>query len=357
MKIQRILIVRTDRVGDVVLTLPLVGVLKHLFPKSFIAFLTRAYTLPLVENCPLVDQIIEYEPAGCHHGRKGHHKLAQTLSAFQFDAALFCFPRWELVLAAKRAGIPHRLGTGFRWYSFLFTQKIYEHRKHCLKHELEYNVALASLLSREKLPPPSYGLHLKESLLRWRDETLQKFGLENGYAIIHAGNGGSAPNLSLTQYRTVRNFLLEHTSWKILLTGSLSEKGKVADLLEEALAKRMVNGAGKFNLEELMAVVSGAKLLISSSTGPLHLADALGVPVAAFYCPRPPSTPKRWGPFTQPQGVLQPHVETPKRCQLKKCPHGGCLTQLSGQQLKDFLQERLRALNGQIRRIEPEERS
>ena len=331
--------------GDVVLTLPLAGILKHCFPDAFIAFLTRAYTLPLVEHCPFIDHIIEYHPRGAHHGWKGHRQLAQELADFQFDAALFAWPRLELVLAAKQAQIPCRLGTGFRWYSFLFTQKIYEHRKLCLKHELEYNISLATLLSDQKLPAPAPPLQLKKNLLHWREEALQKFALTCGYVLLHAGNGGSAPNLSLAQYRTLLHFLLAHTSWKIVLTGSFSEKEQVAGLLGECSEERIINGVGKFSLEELMALISKAKLLLASSTGPLHLADALGIPVAAFYCPRPPFTPKRWGPFTQPEGVLQPNLQTPKRCKFSQCPHGGCLKKLSNKQLMDFLQGRLEALN------------
>jgi len=84
-------------------------------------------------------------------------------------------------------------------------------------------------------------------------------------------------------------------------------------------------------------VIRNASLLIASSTGPLHLANAAGTPLLGFFCPAKPHTPTRWGPYDQQQWVVTPNMDWPKICELKNCPHGGCLNQLSDDEITEIL--------------------
>ena len=90
--------------------------------------------------------MLPYEPKGQHRGWQGVLKLGNQLGNLNFDVVMLFYPRPELAFALWLAKIPLRIGTGFRWYSFLLNKRIYEHRKDCRKHEAEYNLSLLDLL-------------------------------------------------------------------------------------------------------------------------------------------------------------------------------------------------------------------
>ena len=133
---QNILVVRTDRIGDVILTLPTIEALKLNFPNAHIAMLLSSYTASLVEG---IADVLTYNR---EIALKPFFEMLAELRRARFDVAVVAFPRFRIALLLWLAGIPLRIGTGYRWYSFLFNRKIFEHRKNVEKHEAEYNVSL-----------------------------------------------------------------------------------------------------------------------------------------------------------------------------------------------------------------------
>src|SRR5882672_12512942 len=109
----KILIVRTDRVGDVLLTTPVSAALRAAFPQVKISWLVRPYTAPLLENNPDVDEILT--------------DLNQ-IKKKMFDAAIVSYPRWKTAWVLWRAGIPLRIGPASKPYSVLFNKRIWQHR-------------------------------------------------------------------------------------------------------------------------------------------------------------------------------------------------------------------------------------
>jgi heptosyltransferase-2 len=343
-QINRILLIRTDRIGDVVLTTPAASVLREYFPGARITFMVNPYTKPLLQQHRYIDEILVYEPEGQHRGIGGHLKLAQELRERNFDAAILFYPRPALAAALKMVNIPLRIGVGYRWYSFLLTHRIYEHRKHGQKHELEHNLTLLKPLIQELPSSVRFDFDVSPQLESWRKVALEKINITTKYIILHPGNGGSAPNLSLEQYREVIQYLLRHTGMPIVVTGLASEADLVQAIINGLGSSRIINAAGYFDMKQLMALISGASLYISSSTGPLHIANAFGVPVAGFYCPADPCSPRRWGPYHQQEWVLLPPVKPCSHCKIEKCPHGNCLEKIPEIQLVEFLMRRLKTL-------------
>ena len=112
---KRFLLVRTDRVGDTILTLPAVTALRKKYPQAFISFLAQPYTVPLIEQYEGIDLLLTYEPEGRHRGWQGVLKLGNQLGNLNFDVVMLFYPRPELDFALWSAKIPLRIGTGFRW--------------------------------------------------------------------------------------------------------------------------------------------------------------------------------------------------------------------------------------------------
>ena len=332
---KRFLLIRTDRVGDTILTLPAVTALRKKYPCAFISFLAQPYTVPLIEKYEGIDLLLTYEPEGRHRGWQGILKLCNQLGNLNFDVVLMFYPRPELAFALRLARIPLRIGTGFRWYSFLMNKRIYEHRKDCIKHESEYNLSLLDSLLPEQANQPEYNFK-KWSPESWWEEFSREMNCSE-YAIVHPGNGSSAPNLNAEQYILIIRLLLENTSWTVLLTGISEEKKMVSELADCFQEDRVKKVAGRFSLADLFSVIRNSSLLITSSTGPLHMANAAGTPLLGFFCPAKPHTPNRWGPYDQKQWVVTPKFDGPETCQLKKCNYGGCLQKLTELEITEVL--------------------
>ena len=283
----------------------------------------------------VVDLLLSYEPQGRHKGWKGLLKLSSELQELNFDAAILFYPRPELAFALLKAKIPLRIGTGYRWYSFLLNRRIYEHRKDCRKHESEYNLSLLESLMPDKITQPHYEFKQWTPEPWWDD--FQTELKSKDYVILHSGCGASAPNLNEEQYKLIIRLLLEKTDWTVLLTGVSGEENVVNALAADFPEERVKKTVGRFSLAELFTVIRNASLLITSSTGPLHLANAAGTPLLGFFCPAKPHTPTRWGPYDQQQWVVTPNLDWPEICELKNCPHGGCLNQLSDDEITEIL--------------------
>ena len=340
---QRFLLVRTDRVGDTILTLPAVTALRKKYPDAFISFLANQYTVPLIKQYEGIDLLLTYEAEGPHRGWQGVLKLGNQLGNLNFDVVLLFYPRPELAFALWLAKIPLRIGTGFRWYSFLLNKRIYEHRKDCRKHESEYNLSMLDSLLSEQIKQPEYKFK-KWTPESWLEEFRRKLNYPE-YAIVHPGSGDSAPNLNAEQYILIIRLLLENTCWTVLLTGISEEENLVTEIASGFTEERVKKAAGRFSLAELFSVIRNSSLLVTSSTGPLHMANAVGTPLLGFFCPAKPHTPDRWGPHDQQQWVLAPKINETESCQLKKCPYGGGLQKLTDLEIREILcNQRLKAL-------------
>ena len=125
-------IFRTDRIGDLVLTLPMAEAIKRSDPAARVTFCVQEYTRPLLSLAFHIDDVIAIggrDPDG------GVRRFASMLRERRIDCAVFAYPRPRLVLAAALARIPVRIGTGYRWYSPLLTHRRAERRRdgdsHC----------------------------------------------------------------------------------------------------------------------------------------------------------------------------------------------------------------------------------
>ncbi len=341
-KIQRILLLRTDRIGDVVLTTPAVSILRYLFPDLQITFMARRYTEPLLKCHRHIDHIICYEPASKHKGFPGHLKLAREIRKKQFDAAIFFYPRPWLAFVVRMAGIPLRIGYGYRWYSFLFNRRIYQHRKSGNKHELIHNLSLLEPLIDKISSEICFEFDIPKNILLKKNTLLKtKNILNNDYIVLHPGNGGSAPNLSIAQYQFILQQLLKNKKNHIVITGTATELSFIKKIILPFETNRVINLAGQLDIQMLMALISEAKLFISTSTGPLHIANALGTPIIGFYCPSKPCSPDRWGPYFQQEWVLLPNVTPCEHCNPNQCLNGNCLEKISDKSLKEIIDRRL----------------
>jgi ADP-heptose:LPS heptosyltransferase len=303
-----ILVVRTDRLGDVILTLPLLPLIRQCYPGARVSMLLSRYTGEIVEGHPYADSLLWYDDVS--RRPVPFWKIVGEIRKERFDAVIVVHPTLRLAWMMKLAGIPIRVGSGYRYYSVLFNRCVYEHRKDARRHELEYNLQLLSRIgcpAPEKLERPDYGIKIPPEAFRKVLELKQSagIGLERNLVVFHPGSGGSAREWPLENFARLAENLQAKKNVDIIITGGQEEEAKARELLRR-VGGRTVSFAGMLGLKELAALIQTASLFVSNSTGPLHLAVALDTPVLGFYPQITAMSPQRWGPYGGWSKVLVP---------------------------------------------------
>lgn len=311
----RILIVRTDRIGDVILTLPMARVLKNKFPDAAITMLIQPYTADLVENDKNVDQVLFYKK---DNKVISMFDLVRMIQDRKFDIVFHAHPRFRIALLTWLAGIPIRVGTGYRWFSFLFNNKLYEHRKDARFHELEYNLHLLKnigwSLDQVDIRPT---IDVAPETLEKVQCGLKEFGIrsDNKLVILHPGSGGSARDWNPKNFGFLGKLLSELPNIKIIVTGSQNEHHVVGEVVSK-IGDAATPFVDRVSLKEYCALAKLASLFISNSTGPIHIAAGVGTPVIGFYSHINAISAARWGPYTEKKVIFVPE-DKPQNC--KKC--------------------------------------
>jgi lipopolysaccharide heptosyltransferase II len=321
---EKFLVVRTDRIGDVLLSTPVLEAIKRKYPKSKVSMMISPYTKDLLINNPWVDEIITYEQSSS----SDFFKLVKSLRKKKFDFAILLRPTLRMALLLYLSGIRVRIGTGYRAYQFLFNCKVYEHRKTIEKHELEYNLSMLVPLgiSGEVIVPRIF-LSAEEETISNKIFDEQKVKKDDLKIIVHPGSGNSSLNYPLGKFAVLADKLIEEFSAKVILTGN-SKEVKLSEAIRRKMRNKPVDLTGKTNLRELSSVLKGSDLLISNSTGPIHMAVALGTPVVALFSPLFVASPKRWGPYGEGNEVVMPPVEICHKCEKEKCSHFNCMDKI-----------------------------
>jgi ADP-heptose:LPS heptosyltransferase len=322
---KNILIVRTDRIGDVVLSLPLASILKKHFPECRISFLLREYTKSLAENNSFIDEVIVLS------GTKNRAEIWRNGAQLKnkYDTCIVASPTFSIALILFLSRIKLRIATGYRWYSFLFNSKIYEHRKFGERNELEYNVRLLQKLGIDEkvnFNNVLFGINPSKNSEEKVLNDLRKLGVSfsKPLIVVHPGTGGSAVDLPIEKLQKIVG-MLSLGNYEILITGSESEKELCESLV---VSKCIINTAGRYNLSELIALLNNADLLLANSTGPIHIAAALGKYVIGFYPKIVACSQKRWGPYTDKKVIFSPSIDC-MDCSPKQCNKLNCMDSIS----------------------------
>ncbi len=290
---QKIIISRTDKIGDVILTLPMAGVLKEHFPSAHIIFLGRKLVQPIIESSRHIEEFIDWGELE-NLPEKEQIKQFQNLNA---DAILHVFPNPQIAKVARKSKIALRIGTGHRIYHLRTCNKpLFYSRKKSNLHESQLNLKLLTPFGIEPQYSTQqladyYGMEnvpkLTSELKQWLSDT--HFNL-----VLHPKSKGSAREWGLDNFSRLIE-LLPKNQYKIFITGTPEEQKE----LKEFLAKHYescTDLTGKLTMKELIAFINQADGLVAASTGPLHIASALGKTAIGIYPPIRPMHPGRWAP-------------------------------------------------------------
>lgn len=329
-EVGRILIVRTDRLGDVVLTLPMLPVLRRRYPGAHIGVLLSMYTGEIVTGNPFVSELIWYDD-----GRNllPFNVMLREIRRRKFDAVVVAHPTLRLALLMFLARIPLRIGTGYRYYSLLFNRRVYEHRKDARRHEVEYNLNLLHMLDCPLGGGVEFSVQISEEDEKGIEKLIrsQHVGIGDELVVLHPGSGGSAREWPPRCFAELAKQLWNERRSKIVVTGMPGDEGK-GELIVSATHGDALSLVGKLRVKELAALARLADIVIANSTGPLHIAAAVGTPVVGLYPQLTPMSAARWGPYTSMKRVLVPDKPTDcTDCSPERGEECACMASISVQ--------------------------
>lgn len=303
-KVKNILVTRTDRLGDVILTLPLLSCLRKVFPDAKIFFLVNVYLKKLLDSYEGIDEIIYSDE------KENKGTLQEIIRSKNIDMAINVKPDFNLATIFYRLGIKYRIGTAYRWFSFLYNFKVSVHRKRSDLHESELNLMMIKSFFDEECGNESGKFKIDESKRNELNKKLSgyNFELKEKYIIIHPGSGGSAKDLPVENIiEFIKIFSIEYENFKIVLTGLQGENEMAEKIITGSVKKDMtLNLCGKLDLGEMLILINESSLFISNSTGPIHIAGALNKKIIGFYPNEKPMHAGRWKPLGNNVEILSP---------------------------------------------------
>jgi ADP-heptose:LPS heptosyltransferase len=329
-EIKRVLVVRLDEMGDLVLTIPFLRELRRNLPDASITLIVKPSVYNLMELCSYVDQVLTYEwsVAGKYPAVERHCRALQLshrhLWCRRFDLAII--PRFDadsyhatfvayLSGASWRVGYsenatPHKqlLNGGF---DRLFTHIL---KDNTLKHEVEHNLDVIPFLGGT-VRDDRLELWLSPEDAAFGDELLKSHGISRDTLLIAFGPGKRDPKRRwpLSSFVQLGSWLKRKYHARIMIVGETGEKA-LAEELQRQLGDIVINMVGQTTLREAFALFRHCDLYVGNDYGPKHMAAAAGVPVIEINghpllgSPFHTYSPTRFGPWGVTHLVLQPET-------------------------------------------------
>ena len=241
---KRMLIVRTDRIGDVLLSTPVIKTLRDNYPNSYIAMMVSPYAKDIVDGNPYLDEVIIYDKDGKHKSWRRSLKFAQNLRKKRFDLAVILHPTNRVHLVTFFAGIPRRIGYD-RKLGFLLTDRIKHTKQLGQKHELEYAFDLVRCLGIEPKDKTLF-MPIKPESESWVEELFKREGIKATDRLLAIHPAASCPSKIWPNRRfsDVADKLNERYGFKVLVISGPKDLALAGSVIKH-MHKPAINLSGK----------------------------------------------------------------------------------------------------------------
>ena len=324
---KRILLLRLDEIGDVVLTTPFLRELRKSYPEANITLVVKSQVYNLVELCPYVDEILTFKRIDgqfkfFHNIYEAYKFAKKYLRGEKFDLAII--PRWDsdyyyasfivfFSQAKERIGFSEKVteykSQGNKGYDKLFT-KVYDYREPC--HEVEKNLYLLKQLG---------GTVTDDFLELWNDTEDEKYidsllkNYEKEYLIaLVVSASGNKREWSTEKFSALMTIIVkDNKNVRFVLLGDKTNTEKIKNkIVNNFLASYVIDCVGKTTLRQTYTILKRCKFFIGLDTGPMHIAAVTKVNGIVLSChpqngdKQHGNAPERFGPWKSNLKVIRP---------------------------------------------------
>jgi heptosyltransferase-2 len=317
LKIQKILILTPNWIGDAVLSLPLLDACLQLWAEANLTVLARAQVAELFEAREPEVRVLEYERGKGLQRFKNLLSLGRRLKRERFELALLLPNSLSSAITARLAGVPQRVGYSADGRGWLLTQRLADRRKERGLHQVDYYLGLLRSFGTsgvDSIPR----LKLKEEVTEKGLALLDVLGIGRNELLIgiHPGAAyGKAKRWFPERFARVID-LLHQRGRKFVLLGGPGEE-VLAEEIISTTAQAPINTVGKTTLAEALVLISRCGLFLSNDSGLMHAAAALGIPQVALFGS---TDPEKTAPLSDKALVIRAEGVSCTPCFKSECP-------------------------------------
>jgi len=300
---RKILAIRNDRMGDLLMSLPAVHRIRQTFQKASLSLLLHKDLEPLLQEHPDIDQLLTWNPKE-GKGWSGIFQWARRLKKERFDAVVIFNPTRLFHVATFFAGIPIRIGYRRKWGGLL-TGSLPDTKASRGLREVDYNLELIGLLGiAPSSEEPVLVLPRRENTEQEVDELLKRHGLwaSNCLVAFHPWTSNPTKGWPLDSFQGVIRNLRTHGQPVLVIGGH--EEQPVMERWRSSLPQGTVDLVGKVPLRALPALLSRCTVLVSNDSGPVHVAAAVGTPTIVVAPKTHAELLSRWRPLGKGHRIL-----------------------------------------------------
>ncbi|MCB5264110.1 MAG: glycosyltransferase family 9 protein [Candidatus Cloacimonetes bacterium] len=328
-----IIISRTDRLGDLLLSFPAIHLVREMHPNAKIILLVRRYTKDLLYGQNFIDKILcvdEYSQAD----------LVKILQNEHPDWFVALYTDKFVGYLARMSKAKYRIGPLSKMHSWLvYNYGVWQKRSRGIKNEAEYNLDLVKKISPQFQIAQAYtclyfGEEHREAAMKALPVDFSMH--QHRLVIINPFGGGSAKNISLEEYRKLGDILATSLPNCRIIYLARNEEETAAIMAGKDTAQSVFMNTG--SILNLVALIDLAQLYIGPSTGPTHIAAFLDKPVVAIYPRIRNQSPIRWGVIGNKYTTyVQPPIPCPQKYGCRKsCPEYDCFDKIKASEIAEI---------------------
>ncbi len=310
MQPKRILVIRTDRIGDVVLTTPALKALRQAFPQAYLSLMVTPTTVDLVKGNPYIDEILIDDRQGIYKGFFGFLQLARLMRSKHFDTAVIYHTKQRYNLACFLAGIPLRLGYKNNKGGCFLTMPVKDTRPQGIKHEAVYCLDLIKSIG-VNASDLSLFLPQQHEADQWARDWYQT-NVPEGFSLIaiHPGSSDFTRCWDTANYAALINQIANRFLTKIVFVGAENNRVLVNQIIPH-VKNSVLDLTGKTTVAQTVALTRRMTILISGDSGPVHIAAAVGcLNLCLFLRNAPGINVERWHPLGSHSTTLTIHPQS-----------------------------------------------
>lgn len=298
----KILVRGTNWIGDAVMSVPALKELRRIFPDAGITLHTRTWAEGVFADVPFIDELVTFDKG--KWAAKDVYDNSQFLKGDAYDLAVIFPNSFESALTSFLSSIPRRFGYNKDLRGLLLTDPIAVPEWKNRRHEVFYYLNLVSevekrLLGRDTVSAtePDTRLSVPEPQQATARERLRSEGVDLYRPIVGIGVGSTnslAKRWPIERFVSLIESIISELDTHVVLLGSSSEV-KVAHEVLQRISPGVTDLTGRTTLNDAMAIVSVADLMVSNDMGLAHIAAAVGAPTIVLFGPTEPTTTRPWG--------------------------------------------------------------
>jgi lipopolysaccharide heptosyltransferase II len=366
---RRILVIRLDLIGDLVLSMTVARALKRTYPDAEIDLLALPSSAQIVKYDPDLSNVITYDPNVWRRPKalvQGHNwcevfSVMRRLRSRRYDIAVSVFGNWAAIMAAL-SGAKRRVGFGREGYPGFMTDSVAGRHWQAGErlHEVDYCLKLAraagvALTADDRIPRLFVAASTRDEL----DALLLEMGIQPDKPLIAchvSSNNGQSKRWPIPYWVTLLDRLIREREAQVVLTGAPGDLPLI-ERVTSRMKQKAYNLAGKTSLAQLAALLQHADVLITGDSGPMHIAAAVGTPLIAIHGP---TDPAQSGPVSSLATILTSDIWC-RPCYNAKGPADcrfyttQCMKNILPGQVFQVVEEKLKEKYSQLANFEAQE--